>query len=290
MPDLVRHAMLKSLARIIVKTFVKVFTAFVSVAILWLGVRYVASLRGESDDYETLTLTGWITPEEFVQVRDRLVRSVAEKKTFVIKDSGGGDGAAALALGILIHRHHWDVEVVDVCASSCANYIFPAGKTKYLNRNSILLFHGGPYQENVMEMAVKFDQGSTMNGAPVESVTLGQENKEGTLRFTPGKTDANRKVLEFLAIPDSSTAVEFVTRFRSASDQFYRELGTNPLLSTYGQVGAYESTYKSYKHAGFIYRLDSLRRLGIRNIELKEGEWHPERNRAYPEVYEVTFP
>jgi len=62
------------------------------------------------------------------------------------------------------------------------------------------------------------------------------------------------------------------------------------VLSTYGQVGAYEPTYKSYKYGGFIYRLDSLRRLGMRNVELKDGEWHPERNPAYQDVYEVTYP
>jgi len=35
---------------------------------------------------------------------------------------------------------------------------------------------------------------------------------------------------------------------------------------------------------------DSLGRLGIGNIELKGGEWRPERRRAYPDVYEVTHP
>jgi len=63
-----------------------------------------------------------------------------------------------------------------------------------------------------------------------------------------------------------------------------------PPLPEYGQIGGYESLYKSYKYDGFIYRLDSLRRLGIRNIELKEGEWHPERHPDYKDVYEVTYP
>ena len=84
--------------------------------------------------------------------------------------------------------------------------------------------------------------------------------------------------------------VERWSQFIDASDQFYQELGVNPLLGTYGQIGSYEPIYKSYKHDGFIYRLDSLRRLGLRNIELKDGEWHPERHPAYPAVYEVTYP
>jgi hypothetical protein len=64
----------------------------------------------------------------------------------------------------------------------------------------------------------------------------------------------------------------------------------NPWLPTYGQIGVYEPLYKSYKYGGFIYRLDSLSRLGVGNIEVKNGEWHPERSPAYQDVYEVTYP
>jgi hypothetical protein len=273
-----------------VRTSLKILAALVSVAFLWLGYSYVLFLRNEAVRCDTITLTGDINSETFVESRDCLVRSAAAKKTFVVKASGGGDGAAALALGILIHRHNWDVEIVDLCASSCANWIFPAGKTKYLNSHSMLLFHGGPQQANLLEMAEKLDQGLAVHGAPVESVVLGHENKEGVVSFTPGKPAARQEVLEFLSMNDVSTSVEKIGQFRIASDQFYQKLGINPLMPTYGQIGAYEPTYKSYKYGGFIYRLDSLRRLGIGNIELKEGEWHPERHPDYRDVYEVTYP
>lgn len=274
----------------LVKTYLKALAVLVSVGVLWLGYKFVQYHRDDTLRCDTITLAGWINSETFVEARDCLVRSAAAKKTFVVKESGGGDGAAALALGILIHRHKWDVEVVDLCASSCANFIFPAGRTKYLNRHSMLLFHGGPYQENFMEMGEKFDRESMTNGAPVQAVTLGQVNKEGTLTFTPDRSKAQQEVLEFLSMTNIASAVDMVGKLRSASDQFYQELGTNPLLSTYGQVGAYEPTYKSYKYGGFIYRLDSLRRLGMANIELKDGEWQPELSPAYPDVYEVTYP
>lgn len=264
--------------------------AIVSVAVLWLGYSYVQFLRDEDLHCDTITINGLIGSETFVNLRGCLTRSMAAKKTFLVQHSGGGDAAAALALGTLVHRYHWDVEVVDVCASSCANYIFPAGNTKYLHERSLLLFHGGPYQANFMEMAEKLDQGLAKDGTPANSVTLGQANKEGTISFTPNKSIADQEVLEFLSMADVSTAVEKVTRLRTASDRFYQELGVNPLLSTYGQMGTYEPTYTSYEHGGFTYRLDSLRRLGLGHIELKDGEWRPERNPAYPDVYEVTFP
>jgi hypothetical protein len=273
-----------------VKKYLKILAAVVSVAVVWLGYSYYRFLQDEELSCDTVTLFDELTAETFVKVRGCLARSVASKKTFVVEQSGGGDGFTAMAIGLLIHRHNWDVEVVGLCASSCANFIFPAGKTKYLHRHSMLLLHGGPYQANFMEMAEKFDKELTTNGAPVESVTLGQKDKEGTIRFAPNKSKAEQEVHEFLSITNISTAVDMVSKMRSASDKFYEELGVNPLLPTYGQIGGYEPNYKSYKYGGFIYRLDSLRRLGIANIELKDGAWHPERHPAYQDVYEVTYP
>ena len=129
----------------------------------------------------------------------------------------------------------------------------------------MLLFHGGPYQENMLEMVEKVQAGLTTSGAPAESVTL-VRNKEGTVRITSQKIDRGSGSTRFLVhnrcLPQSKNETR-----RNASDQFYQELGVNPLLSTYGQIGDYEALYKSYKYGGFIYRLDSLRRLGIGNIE-----------------------
>ena len=271
------------------KTTLKILAVLGAAGILWLGYKFVLFRRDVDRYCDTATVTGDITPETFAKLRGCLARSLAPKKTFVVTASDGGDNVAALALGILIHKHNWDVEIVDYCASACATFIFPAGKTKYLHRHSMLLFHGGPYQENLLEMAQKLDQGSSMQGAPAQSVTLGQVNKENTLSNTP-KSIAYGELHQFLSIPDASTMVDVLLALRKSSDQFYQELGVNPLLPTYGQLGEYEPIYKSYKYVGFIYRLDSLRRFGIGNIELKDGEWQPERNPAYPEVYEVTFP
>ena len=276
------------------KTGLKVLAALVSVAILWLGSRYVLNLRDFAVRCDTLTLTGDINSDTFVESRDCLVRSAAAKKTFVVEASGGGDGYAALAIGILIHRHHWDVEVVGVCASSCANWIFPAGKTKHLNSESMLLFHGGPHQENIQEnikeLEEKVNHELVANGAPIDSVKIGHKDKEGVLTFNPNLSAAGKEVLEFLSINTDLSPVEKWAQLSSASDQFYRKLGINPLLPEYGQIGSYEPIYKSYKYGGFIYRLDSLHRLGIGNIELKDGEWHPERHPGYPEAYEVKYP
>ena len=273
------------------KKFLKILAALVSVTVVWAGCSFYLYVRDHpANCSDTLTLTGDINYDSFVQTRDCLVRLKAEKKTFVVAASGGGDASAALAIGILLHRHNWDVEIVGVCASSCANWIFPAGKTKYLNSQSMLLFHGGPHQKNMLEFAEKIDREFAANGAPADSVKLGRENKEGNMTWTSNRSAAYEEVLEFLSIDADLPAAERWRQITNASDRFYQELGIDPLLPEYGQRGGYEPLYKSDKYDGFIYRLDSLRKLGIRNIELKDGEWHPERHPVYPDVYEVTFP
>jgi len=60
--------------------------------------------------------------------------------------SGGGDIHLGMDLGEWVFENALDVEVVDHCFSSCANYVFSAGKAKILNPDAILLWHGGAYQ------------------------------------------------------------------------------------------------------------------------------------------------
>jgi hypothetical protein len=235
----------------------------------------------------------FVEARALIEARECLDRPSAAKKLFVVESSEGGNGPAALAIGILLHKYNWDVEVVDLCASSCANYIFPAGKTKYLREHSMLMFHGGPHQEGLLEALEEFDREIAVNGAPATPVVIGQKNKEGAFEYDPGqtaKTPEVEAVLEFLSLNGVQTYAEGLRRFGHATDQFYQELGVNLLLPTYGQIGAYRPIYKSGKYFGFIYRLDSLRRFGIDNIELKDGKWHPERHPDYPSFYEVTYP
>jgi hypothetical protein len=269
--------------------FIKITCALAAIAIL--GIWFISNRVEKAGVIcDTLTLTGDISPQTFFDAKDCLIQSTATNKTFVVAYSGGGNWESALALGTLIHRHGWDVEVVDLCASACAIFIFPAGKTKYLHPESLLLFHGGPHQENMMSQAMAIVQPSAAGGTPTVGDHAERVNKEGRLDWDPEGAPQRRKVREFLSIEDAPTEPELITRLIEASDRFYDGLGVNLLLPHYGQIGRYERMYKAYTHGGFMYRLDSLRKLGIRNIEVKGGEWRPERNREYPEVYEVEYP
>lgn len=275
------------------KHYLKIGGTLAAVAIggLWLLFQHTGKNEGTcGTDTDTLTISGILEPEHFFQAKDCLMQSTAAKKTVVVTNSGGGNWETHLALGTLIHDYGWDVEVVDLCASSCAIFIFPAGKTKYLHPESLLLFHGGPHQANVMEQVVAVSQQTAGTGAYVDPHPERHE-REGRISYDPEGAEGRRQVRKFLGIEEAPTDAENFARLTEASDRFYEHLGVNIELPHYGQIGRYESQYKAYTHGGFMYRLESLRKLGITHIEVKGGgEWHPERNPVYAHVYEVDYP
>jgi hypothetical protein len=56
--------------------------------------------------------------------------------------SGGGHVAPAIRMARAIYDREMDVEVVGLCFSSCANYIFPAGRNKLITGLGVVGWHG----------------------------------------------------------------------------------------------------------------------------------------------------
>lgn len=78
-----------------------------------------------------------------------LYHKASSKPTKLKISSPGGNVMEGLQLGNWVFDNKLDVMVDKVCASSCANYVFPAGKIKYLHKHSALIWHGNSYQENI---------------------------------------------------------------------------------------------------------------------------------------------
>ena len=62
------------------------------------------------------------------------------RKIFIT--SLGGNTVYGKLFGAWIHENNVDVQVQEICFSSCANYIFPAGQNKYIESNSLVGWHG----------------------------------------------------------------------------------------------------------------------------------------------------
>lgn len=95
---------------------------------------------------DRITYSGDITHEKNKQVFSLFK---ANDVTMIEINSLGGDVLDGIELGTWIHEHNIDIQVGDICASSCANYVFPAAKEKYLHEKSILLWHGSSYQKSI---------------------------------------------------------------------------------------------------------------------------------------------
>lgn len=93
---------------------------------------------------------GPISPASVARVKV-LLESDGSLVEFAIR-SGGGDVEAGMALGGMIRDRGMDVRVVgDICMSSCANHVFPAGSRKYIERGALVLWHGSLLQKNLLK-------------------------------------------------------------------------------------------------------------------------------------------
>ncbi|MCL2912470.1 hypothetical protein L2725_01505 [Shewanella corallii] len=85
--------------------------------------------------------------EAGVSAFDSLFNKQRDAISELVITSGGGDAMAAIEMGTLVFDHGLSVIVRNICASSCANYIVPAGKSVVVEKDSLMGWHGGAYQD-----------------------------------------------------------------------------------------------------------------------------------------------
>lgn len=212
--------------------------------------------------------------------------------------SGGGDLHAGMMLGDFINKRRMTVEVLDFCISSCANYVFLAGERKILNPNSLVIFHGGPKQANfgsLMEAAYRDDAmpGTVFGREGYEAIISTNDVRQavaaararGASRCEKDEVLNNAGQCEFFGPQQRLQYIIFL------ENELYSRI--NPLMDKnipyYGQVGQYEDIYLAYQYFGFYYDLDTLKRLNVENLEVKGGQWRPEVNPLFQQVYEVSL-
>lgn len=118
----------------IINTYLKGFCVFV---ILSVNITILPVVQaGESD------IAHYIGPIDnehnlkfFTRIRGRDVSRL-------IISSSGGEVEAAIRLGLWVYENKIDVEVIEYCLSSCANYVFPAGQNKKINKGAVVAWHG----------------------------------------------------------------------------------------------------------------------------------------------------
>ena len=69
-------------------------------------------------------------------------------------NSRGSDVESAIRIGYWIFDNQIDVEVLDYCTAVCANYLFPAGKDKFLRKDSAMVLGGGAFSKNLLKHSI----------------------------------------------------------------------------------------------------------------------------------------
>jgi hypothetical protein len=215
----------------------------------------------------------------------------------LLVNSNGGSLYAGIEMGKFIHQNRMTVEVADLCISSCANYVFLAGETKVLNKNSLVVFHGGPKQANFLSL---MQQADASNAEP--GTTFGRADYEGVVTIESASAQRQAlasnygnpcdigEILNAYGNCEVFTAEQQLQFLIDLENRLYREINPNmdrdiPYL---GQIGDYEQLYLAYQYYGFFYNIESLEKLGVSNVYTKDGEWSPQNNPLYDKVYEVV--
>src|SRR6202000_415715 len=72
--------------------------------------------------------------------------------------STGGEVSSAIRLAQWIHKNSLDVRVRLICISSCANYLFPAGRAKTIDPHALVIWHGSAEQKNFREAQASYEE------------------------------------------------------------------------------------------------------------------------------------
>ena len=154
----------------------------------------------------------------------------------LVLNSPGGDINIGMDLGEWVFDHQLDVEIKSHAFSSAANYVFTAGKTKYLHKDSMVGWHGGVTQDDDSLFFKLF---------------MGRYLEEGKIR----------------------------------EKAFFEKIGVDQRSTVYGQRPEF-AQYDDY--VGWTYSLAAMEQLGIRNIELLDGEWSPPATFEGKKIFTVT--
>ena len=199
------------------------------------------------NDHGHIEYHGVITESKNVTAFTLFEKSNAKPKRIVISSSGGAV-ESGIQLGEWVRENTLDVEVGEYCISSCANYVFIAGKDKFLRRNSFVGWHGSLLQMRQLP----FVSASYLKA--VDDYSLSCDLSELRARYG--------SQFEF---PVSSNHLRECV--------LLRELGVDYRVMILGQ---HSDHYESIKHVGlWSYSYDALKALGVNNIILTDNIWEP---------------
>ena len=171
-----------------------------------------------------------------------LIKASAGKVNNLVIDSGGGDVNVGMDLAEIVLAAELDVIVKRLCASSCANYVFPAGKRKQITSGSIVIWHGSAIQEGL-------DAGPTVDDIEFQGGAVISESQK-------------------LALLESyrEQAIRYVEDAKARQGAFFNKIGVDARITVMGQqLNAAQAWTLSVK---------DMKRFGVREVSAADDYGH----------------
>ena len=118
------------------------------------GVAFNAIFQGGTNEEEnkvevrvegtSIIYDGPMADEGVKKVKELYTKDISR----LVLNSAGGEINIGMDLADFVYEKGLDVEIKSIAFSSAANYVFTAGKYKYLHKDSMVGWHGGVTQDN----------------------------------------------------------------------------------------------------------------------------------------------
>ena len=193
-----------------------------------------------------------------------LVRDREDEITTLRVNSGGGITDEGRKVGAWIFEHDIDVVVDGLCFSSCANYMFPAGRNKTILADSIVGWHGSEQQDEHIARGL---------GITVREL-LGREYDKSVEEWGETPTPEGREDYIEAVLSGNPAAV-------AEEQAFLEKIGVSVDAMVYGFLPDQFQEYfvKAPDHiSGWTFSIEDMASFGIDNVTYAgEGEYPSEQ-------------
>jgi hypothetical protein len=166
----------------------------------------------------------------------------------IVINSGGGDTQVGRALGRWVRQMGLDVEVDEMCFSSCANYVFPAGDGKIIRDGAFVGWHGSETQSNVLALS-----NPQSNAQELERASLTEALRES------GVPEESLPAL----IEEQLALIAFS---KTDEARYFTELGLNGEFTLHGLRPEHLPALEASGKPGWTYSLSDMELLGLTNV------------------------
>ncbi len=170
----------------------------------------------------------------FDKIKDEIKKSNQKIKWLHI-NSAGGEIDVSMDIGLWVFNNDLNIRVYNVCLSSCANYIFSAGKDKVIEKNAIVAWHGSAMQDS-------------LNDLPSDQI----ENILSQIEDPQEKKEERKKII--------NSHKKYMANMKKKQENFFETIGVDQRITVIGQSG-------NYKVNNFwSFSVKDMEKFGIANV------------------------